>query len=176
MAAVVRNQWGVIEQRCGGDPGISRLDPASGGLGGNHHLGPLAAKVRTGGHDGEALDVEAQPVNALGTPPVLKPPTLDLGHGHERDASGTPGHIRVIELSDGMVLEEERKNVGIDDDFGHAAGAVRFRPRHSWRVARNSSMDSSSGQKSPCSKEMSVMGPVPCSAISCANEGCPVAE
>src|ERR1019366_505249 len=156
--------------------GVGRLDPASGGLRGDHHLGPLAAKVRAGGHDGEALDIEAQPVNAMGTPAVLKRPTLDLSHGHERDTSSTPGEIRAVELSDGMVLEEKRNYVSIDNDLGHAAGSVRLWPRHSWRVAKNSSMDSSSGQKSPCNSETSVMGPLPRSSIRCSKEGCPVAE
>src|ERR1035441_10711383 len=99
IAAVVCNQRSIVEQRRGGDPGVGRLDPASGGLRGDHHLGPLAAKVGAGRHDGESLDIEAQPMDALGTPAVLKRPPLDFGHGHERDASSTPGQIRAIELS-----------------------------------------------------------------------------
>src|ERR1035437_1273182 len=134
IAAVVCNQRSIVEQRRGGDPGVGRLDPASGGLRGDHHLGPLAAKVGAGWHDGESLDIEAQPMDALGTPAVLKRPPLDFGHGHERDASSTPGQIRAIELSDGMVLEEERNYVSVDNDLGHAAGSVRL-----WHAIRGGS-------------------------------------
>src|SRR5450432_2848462 len=56
--------------------------------------------------------------------------------------------------------------VCIDDDgSAHAARSDLLCPRHSWRAARNSSMGSSSGQKSPNKTLGSWMGPFPCWAI-----------
>jgi len=83
--------------------------PAPGRLGRDHHLGPLAAKVWAGRYNREAGAEKVQPVNALGTPPVQQRPTLKLGHRHKGDAAGAPGQIRMIELPDGVVLEEERE-------------------------------------------------------------------
>src|SRR5260370_38902241 len=113
---------------------------------------------------------------AMLAPAVLNRPPLNLGDGHERDERETTCQIGIISTSDGMILENEGDDVGVDDDFHHAAGSVRLWPRHSWRASRKSSMDSSSGQRSPCSTETSAIGLVPCSAMSCSTDGCPVAE
>ena len=131
VTAVVGDRWSIVEQRRRCDPGIRRLDPTPGCLGGDHHVCPLAAKVWAGRHNRESLNEEPQPVNALGTPAVQERPTLKFGDGHEGDAAGATGYIRFIKLPDRMIFEEERKNVGVDDDLGHAAGSVCLRPRHS---------------------------------------------
>ena len=65
VAAVMRDQWDVVEQRRGCDPGIRSLGPTPGCLGGNHHLGPLTAKVWAGRYNRESFNVKPKPVNAL---------------------------------------------------------------------------------------------------------------
>src|SRR5258708_3195125 len=72
-----------------------------------------------------------------------------------------------------MVLKQEGNDIRIENDLGHADGTARLWPRNSWSHSMNSSMDSSSGQKSPCSTDTSVIGPVPCSAINCLTDGNP---
>src|SRR5437773_10656796 len=66
----------------------------------------------------------------------------------------------------GMIFEKERNNDRINDDGTHAAGSALVWPRHSCSAARKSSIGSSSGQKSPCNTATSVIGPLPCCAIS----------
>src|SRR5664279_3266797 len=108
-------------------------------------------------------------------PALLNRPPLHFGDRHERDQSNAPSDFGMIVAANWVVLEQEGNNVGVYDDLRHAAGSVRLWPRHWWRVSRKSSMDSSSGQKSPCNEDTSAIGPVPCSAISCSTDGCPEA-
>ena len=87
-----------------------------------------------------------------------------------------PGDFGIIAAANRVILEQEGNDAGVNDDLGHAAGSVRLWPRHWWRVSRKSSMDSSSGQKARYYTETPVIGPVPCSAISCSTDGCPEGE
>src|ERR1035441_2097467 len=102
----------------------------------------------------------------------LDSPAVQFRQSHEGDHQGTPGEVGFVDGADGMALENERDDVGIDDDTSHAAGSTLLVwPRHSWSAARNSSIDSSSGQKSPCKTDRSVIGPLPCWAISSSTLG-----
>src|SRR5262249_39120519 len=96
--------------------------------------------------------------------------------GHERDERNAAGKLWIVAVPDWVILEQKRDNVGVNNNPVHAAGLVRPWPLHSWSVSRNSSMDSSPGQKSPRSTFTSVTGPVPCCSTRSSIEGWPVAE
>src|ERR1035437_6455612 len=80
--------------------------------------------------------------------------------------------VRKVLAGGRMALEQIGNDVCIDDDgSAHAARSDLLCPRHSWRAARNSSMGSSSGQKSPNRTLGSWMGPFPCWAINSSTVG-----
>src|ERR1019366_8284170 len=150
-----------------GDPGVGTLDAAPAQLRGNCHLGPQGAELAVIGKQHKFLQIQPQPFAASRTPLGLDSPAVQFRQSHEGDHQGTPGEVGFVDGVDGMALENERDDVGIDDDTSHAAGSTLLVwPRHSWSAARNSSIDSSSAQKSPCRTDRSVIGPLPCWAIS----------
>src|ERR1017187_925623 len=171
VAAVVRHAWHIVPQRRSGDPGVGALYPTSARLGGHGHFRPHRAEPTAVRQQHESFEVQPQPFAARWPPLELDGPSIQFRHRHERNQEGPTGEVRFVKGADRMVFENERGDVGIDDHTGHAAGPARLWPRHSWSAARKSSMDSSSGQKSPCRTDRSLIGPFPCWAIICSREG-----
>src|ERR1035441_2834810 len=98
-------------------------------------------------------------------------PAVQLRQSHERNQGSPACQIGKILVGDWMILEQVGYNVGVDYDVVHAARSDRLCPRQSWSAARNSSIGSSSGQKSPSRILGSPMGPLPCCAISSSTLG-----
>jgi len=78
-----------------------------------------------------------------------------------------------VSLGSAVALEKKRNDVRVEDDRLHAAGSVLAWPRHSRSAARKSSMDSSSGQKSPKRSFGSRGKTARWSAINSSTVGCP---
>lgn len=110
-------------------------------------------------------------MQALYVPVALNRPAFQLGDGHKRDEGNAPREFRIVPVSNRVILEQKRDDICIYNNTAHAAGSVSTWPRHSWSVARKSSIDSSSGQKSPRSSLTSAIGPVPCSAVNGSIDG-----
>jgi hypothetical protein len=45
-----------------------------------------------------------------------------VNKGDERNA---PGKLRIVAISDGVILEQERDDVRVDNDAVHAAGSIQ---------------------------------------------------
>src|SRR5208283_950387 len=76
-------------------------------------------------------------------------PLLQFRFRHKRDQPLAVSKMRKIDPCPSVTFEEERHHIGVEHNGIHAAGSVLWRPRHSRRAFKKSSMDSSSGQKSP---------------------------
>src|ERR1039457_2091892 len=127
-------------------------------------------------HDRKATEKQSQPLDALFAPVRQEGPLFQLRLGHEGDEPLPVIQMREVELCPAVRFEEERHDVRVEDDGGHAAGSVLACPRHSRIAARKSSVDSSSGQKLPRRSFGSRGNVSPCAAISSSAEGCPWRE
>jgi hypothetical protein len=153
VAAVVGYEWNIVEQCRGSDPGIRTLNSISSRLSCNSDFSPLGAERPMVRNNHERIQVTVEPSAPRLAPLPLNDPAIQLRHGHEGQDKRVTQQFRIVKLGDGMVLEQERNNVGVNNKAAHAAGSDLLElscPRQSRSAARKSSICSSSGQKSPC--------------------------
>jgi hypothetical protein len=175
VATIVSYQRQAVEKRCGGDPSVRTLNTVSPGSCCNGHLSPLGTKLPVERQDHERVQLMVRPVAACLAPVGLDRPPVQFRNCHEREHKRVASELRIVEFGDGMVLEEEGNYVSVNYKAAHAAGSDLLDwlwPRHACSAARKSSIASSSGQKLPCSTRTSLIGPLPCWAISSSSVGC----
>lgn len=169
----MRDKRRAIKDRGRGDPGIGSFQAPASSASCDHHFGPFEDQTR---EDGTITNL---PRNA-------RSQSIRLLCQFDRSAHCSNSASVIKEISQlpvaelwqiswgpAVALEEKRNGVRVQDDRLHAAGSVLVWPRHSRSAARKSSIDSSSGQKSPRSSRGSRGNATCCSAISSSIVGCP---
>src|SRR5215471_15436527 len=96
-------------------------------------------------------------------------PEVKLGDRHEGDDAEFPVDVRLVQVSAGVLFEEKREDISIDNNRGHQPRLLVDRSRRNSRTVRtNSSMLSSSGKNAPSSRiSEKSRGLLPCSMAIC---------